>query len=92
MLRKWIKIGAKFYQHGAPVWQAPLKLVTMILLPYVNKHTERGGVLRLHVSEQRNQKGSRTKTYLIERKWEPSMQTLMMKKLRGRLDEKLKFI
>ena len=56
LLRKLIKIGAKFYQRGAPVWQAPLKLVTMILLPFVNKHTERGGiifhVLRLQVNKE----------------------------------------
>ena len=51
-----MKLGAIFYQLGAPVWRAPSKLATMLLLPYikVNIHSQRGGaifhVLILHVS------------------------------------------
>lgn len=83
-----MKLGAIFYQLGAPVWRAPSKLATMLLLPYikVNIHSQRGGaifhVLILHVSAtkepERKLNQNALLNYLLGRNWEASMPTLMM--------------
>ena len=84
-----MKTGAIFYQLGPPVSQVPLKLVTMLLLPYMklNIHTQKGGVilhvLRLPVSgtkePERKSNQNSLLTYLLGINWEASIQILMMK-------------
>ena len=82
-------MGGIFYQLGAAVYQAPSKIATMLLLPYIklNMHTQRGGliihVLRLHFSgtkePERKLNQHALLTYFLGINWEASMQTLMRK-------------
>ena len=83
-----MKLTAIFYQLGAPVWRAPSRLATMLLLPYikVNIRPQTGSailhVLRLHVSAtkepERKLNRNALLNYLLGRNWEASMPTLMM--------------